>query len=169
MPSSLAPTAQQRSARLRRAALDALGRYGLDIARVRLLIDEWNCSFRIETASGDRYVLRLTSPKGCHGLEETRAELAWLQALTRDTDLTVPRPVPMADGTFIGVVDRELAPTHRQYVLFRWTPGRTLGDRVGPRTACRLGGLAAALHEHARAFTLPADGRVRRFDRSTLR
>ncbi|NNF41455.1 MAG: phosphotransferase [Phycisphaerales bacterium] len=153
----------RRTARLREAARRALTQYDLAVRQVRLRLDVWNCLFRVDAADGARYVLRLTARRGCHGVDETWAEIAWVDALQRETTLAVRRPVAMRDGSFVGVLDDDLAPDHHQHVLFEWRPGRTPGARLGVRTAFRLGRFAASLHEHARTFTL-ASGRARRFD-----
>lgn len=150
-------------ARPRAAAVDALTNYDIEIRRVRLFVNGFNCIYRVESAQGDQYVMRLSATHGCHDVDETRAELAWLAALRRDTDLRVPKPISMRNGDLVGVLGKELGARHHQYVLFAWMTGRTPGERVGISTATRTGELAARLHAHAQSFTLP-DGRARRFD-----
>ncbi len=148
---------------LRAAARAALSYYDFKVRTFRLVTDSFNCVYRVESVSGDSFALRITSAQACHGVEETQAELAWLAALAREECVAVPRPVARLDGKVMGVLDPDLAPLHRQCVLFEWLPGRLLGGQVGVRSSYRLGRIAASLHEHARSFEL-SQGRVRRFD-----
>jgi Ser/Thr protein kinase RdoA (MazF antagonist) len=72
------------SRRLARAALDE---QGVAVERLRWLGEHSKYLFRCDTAAGDRLVVRVCLPGG-----RSDAELAWLAALARDTDLTVPPP-----------------------------------------------------------------------------
>jgi Ser/Thr protein kinase RdoA (MazF antagonist) len=56
-----------------------------------------NTTFRVETAGGERYVLRIHRTNGSpfhppRSAAEVRSEAIWLAALRRETSLAYPRP-----------------------------------------------------------------------------
>jgi hypothetical protein len=81
-------TNRGQAGRLRRLALAALQQYDLPVRRVRLITNDLNGIFRLDTAGGERYMLRVSLPGATgHSLAEIRSEMIWLEALHRDTDL----------------------------------------------------------------------------------
>jgi len=158
-------TGRGRALRLRRLALKALEQYDLDVARVRLITNEFNGIFRVDTATGDRYVLRVTLPEGGHDLDSVRAEVAWLDALSRDTDLSVPRPVAARTGELAIPVACAGVPQPRFCAMFVWVAGTNLADAIRPDNVLKLGELSARLHAHAATFKPPAGFTTLRFDK----
>jgi Ser/Thr protein kinase RdoA (MazF antagonist) len=158
-------TARGRALWLRRLALAALERYDLDVKRVRLVTNETNGIFRVDAADGQKVILRVSDPKGCHGLDEIRSEMTWLAALGRDTDLGVPRPLTTRTGALATTVETTGVPEPRHCVVFSWLPGSDLADRFTPENARRFGEFSALLHDHAASFTPPPGFRVRTLDR----
>lgn len=154
-----------RTARLRRLAVRALERYDLAVASVRPLTTHYNAVFRVDTAAGDRAVLRVNRP-GNRSLVDIRSELAWLAALRRETDLVVPEPLPAREGPLVTTIAAPGVPEPRHSVLFRWIEGRGVDDRPAPRTLFNLGATMARLHEHAAGFTPPAGFTERRLDQA---
>jgi Ser/Thr protein kinase RdoA (MazF antagonist) len=149
----LTPRAQVH--RLRRTALDALAQYPIEVARLRLLNHGFNTTFRVDTVDGQRLALRLNvnSHREPAWID---AEIAWLHALARDTDLHVPSPRPTRAGAlrtsvFSDDLDRELPA-----VLFTWLSGPNLGDAVTPSQMRAVGVAMAALHTHADTWTPPS-------------
>jgi Ser/Thr protein kinase RdoA (MazF antagonist) len=157
-------TSRGQARRLRQLALHALQAYDLDIARLRLLTNSFNCIFRLDTASGDKFVLRVTLPEGGHTLAYTRAEMAWLDALARDTDLSVPAPLPARDGALVVQASAPGVPEPRLCAIFRWVPGIDLSERLTLENMAQLGLLMARLHAHAAVFRLPQEYEIPRFD-----
>lgn len=150
--SSLAPRAQVH--RMRSLAHEALHRRGLHDARLRLLEHGFNTTFRVDTAAGDRFALRL-GVGSVHGPGHVEGEVQWLAALAADTDLVVPAPVAHEGRLVVDVPSADLArvvPT----VLFRWLPGRDLGDAPTPARWRAVGTLMARLHAHG-AVWCPTD------------
>jgi Ser/Thr protein kinase RdoA (MazF antagonist) len=158
-------TERGQARRLRPLAFAALDRYGLDVRRVSLLANDLNAVFRVDTAEGNKYALRISTPGGCHGLEEIRSELAWLTELERDPRIGVPRPIPADDGTLVRTVEAEGVPGARHCVVFGWVPGVDMAERLTPENASRLGRLTALLHGHAEFFSPPEGFRVRTLDK----
>ena len=58
--------------RMRAAARRALAEYGLEEAELRLLCHEFNTTFRVTTADGQRAALRMNVNSG-HGVEAVAA------------------------------------------------------------------------------------------------
>jgi Ser/Thr protein kinase RdoA (MazF antagonist) len=143
---------------LRRLGRNALGRYGVEDARLRLERYEHNATFRVE-ARGGPYLLRINRP-GVHTPETISSELAWLVALRRDTALAVPEPIPAQDGSFVVVASDERVPEPRICVLLRWLDGRFVNQGLAPAHLSRVGELAGRLQAHAARWT-PSAGFLR--------
>jgi Ser/Thr protein kinase RdoA (MazF antagonist) len=179
----------------------ALGRYGLRDARLRSLSTGFKEVFLVESRSRGRFVLRMYAPPpdvGEEGRSDPRhrtgsglrcpktieAQLRWLAALGRETDLAVPEPVFLPDGSPVGRVSfddlppmramlrrvsgrhRELyRPDHppRHFALLRWVPG---DNREDPTDAdlSRIGRLTAGLHDHAEGYQPPDPSALPRWD-----
>jgi Ser/Thr protein kinase RdoA (MazF antagonist) len=142
-------------ARLRRLGHTALAGYGLEAKSLTLLRHEQNTTFRVEAAGGP-YVLRINRT-GVHTPVTIGAEMAWLRALRRDTDLEVPDPVAARDGALVISVQDEGVPGSPACVLLRWLDGRFLDARLTPAHLREVGRLQAGLHQHAARWTPPDD------------
>lgn len=102
----------------------------------------------------DGYTLRVHRP-GYQSSQSIESELAWLQALRRDTDLPVAEPVPGADGKLLQNFATPLG-ERRHAVLFRFLRGAEPhmdGDLTG--IFAKLGTYAARLHQHAMTWPRP--------------
>ncbi|HEX6510357.1 MAG TPA: phosphotransferase [Chloroflexota bacterium] len=150
--SALTPRGRVR--RLRAVALLALQQYDLDVAGLSVLTAHWNTVFRVDISDGHRYVLRI-SRLGHRTFADLRSEIWWLQALCRDTDLAVPRPIPARDGSTILIIEGPGVPEARHCVLFGWVEGRHVGTRLPASTMRGIGTALALLHEHADSFVPP--------------
>ncbi|HYP40466.1 MAG TPA: phosphotransferase [Chloroflexia bacterium] len=140
--------------RLRRLAEVALAAYDLPPVSMTLLAHLFNTTFRVDTATGQRYVLRIHRA-GTPTLESVGAELDWLAALRRDTTLEVPAPVPTRAGPLLILAATPGVPQPHICVLFHWLPGRLLRHGLTPRHMERTGELMARLQNHARQWGPP--------------
>jgi Ser/Thr protein kinase RdoA (MazF antagonist) len=154
-----------RARRLRQMALLALKEYDLPVRRLRLLTNETNCIFRIDTESAEKYILRISDPLGSHSVEEIQSEMMWLTALHQDTDLGVPQPLHTRHGKMVVTVEIESVPEPRHCAIFSWVPGVDLVHRLSEKNLYTLGQVTAFLHNHANTFTPTGDFRVRKLDR----
>jgi Ser/Thr protein kinase RdoA (MazF antagonist) len=111
--------------RLRQIVLKALEEYDLRVEWVKFLTIETNTMFQIRSTGGERFVLRIYSDEETT-LRENQAEMFWLEALARDTDLKVTEPIARRDGEYITIVSAPGVPEDRRCALFKWVPGRTL-------------------------------------------
>lgn len=158
-------TQRGRARRLRQLALHALELYDLDVARLCLVTNDMNGIFRVETHLGEKWILRVTLPEGGHTRDHVTAEMDWLSALARDTDLSVPHPLPARDGGLLVEAGAVGVPEPRLCEIFSWVPGTDLANRLTPANMARLGTLSARLHEHARNFILQRECEILHFDR----
>ena len=158
-------TDRGRARRLRRLALNALEQYDLAVERVRLIDNGFNAIFRLDTHGGEKYVLRVTLPEGGHTRAHVAAEMDWLAALARDTDLSLPRPYPARDGSLVVEAAASGVPEARLCEVFSWVPGSDLADHLTPENMASFGELSARLHLHARAYQPPNGEALLRFDR----
>jgi Ser/Thr protein kinase RdoA (MazF antagonist) len=145
--------------RLRHLGLQALTAYEIDAARLTPLTHADNTTFRIETAAGDRYVLRIHRSTR-KTPQEVRSELQWLAALQHESDLAAPVPVLTRNGDLLSVASTAEVPEPRMCVLFRWLPGRFLDDGLTPSHLARVGAFMARLQNSASRFR-PPEGFVR--------
>ncbi|QQR40903.1 phosphotransferase enzyme family protein [Devosia rhizoryzae] len=115
----------------------------------RLINHSENHTFRF----GD-YTLRVHRPD-YQSPETIDSELAWLQALRRDTDLPIAEPVPGANGLMLQHF-RTSGGEPRYAVLFRFIRG-TEPDMGSDLTGlfAKLGTYAATLHQHAITWQRP--------------
>lgn len=158
-------TVRGQARRLRALALNALTYYELDVARLRLVTNDMNGIFRIDTRNGQKYILRVTLPEGGHNRDHVTAEMDWLAALTRDTDLSVPRPLPAKDGSLVVEAGANGVPEARLCAIFSWVPGKDLAEDMSAVNISCLGELMARLHAHALTYHPSSELSVLRFDR----
>lgn len=200
----MVPGELEDGARLRREAGLAglaLGRYGLRDARLRPLSHGFKTVFLVESSSRGRFVLRTYAapPKvgeeqradprfrtgpGLRLPETIGAQLHWLAALGRETELAVPERVPLPDGSLVGEVSfadlpplrallRRQSARHRKlyrqdhpprhFALLRWVPGENREDPTDADLS-RVGRLAAGLHDHAEGYQPPDAFALPRWD-----
>jgi Ser/Thr protein kinase RdoA (MazF antagonist) len=161
----LSLTVRGQARRLRQLAIHALGCYDLDVARLRLITNDVNGIFRIDAADGRRFILRVTAPEGGHTIDHVTAEMDWLTALARDTDLSVPRPLRTRDGSFLVTAEADGVPEPRLCEIFSWVAGKDLAGDMSEVNLARLGELSARLHIHALTYHPLAPLSLLRFDR----
>jgi Ser/Thr protein kinase RdoA (MazF antagonist) len=152
--------------RLTQLAHRAIAHFPIEVARLRFLAQETNLLFRIDARDGVRYALRICAP-GEHSLEDRALEVTWLDALARETDLNVARPVATRDGGFTVTVTHPGVNGERVGMLFAWIPGKQGGEySIDAAWAPALGEAMAKLHRHARGFALPPGAQPMRWDRT---
>ena len=151
--------------RLRPLALNALRQYDLAWTRLRLVTNDMNGIFRVDTSRGDKYILRVTLPQGGHTHDHVTAEMDWLRALAQETDIPVPRPLAARDGSLVVQAEAPGVPEPRLCAIFSWVPGRDLAEQLSPANMAKLGELMARLHRHAQAYRPPEGLELLHFDR----
>jgi Ser/Thr protein kinase RdoA (MazF antagonist) len=121
--------------------------------------------FQLQTEDGAKYVFRIYSEEETT-LRENQAEMFWLDALKRDTELKVTEPVARRDGEYITIVSVPGVPGEPRCVLFKWVPGRTLENDLSPENYYKLGQTLAGLHDHAETLNpLPPNIQPKKWDK----
>lgn len=155
-----------RARRLRLLVWAALDHYGLDVRRLRLITNETNGVFRIDTVGGDRHVVRVGLGGAIgHPPEQVEVETAWLAALADDGPVVVPDVIRTSDGRRFVTVESDGVPEPRNVVVFSWLPGRVVDDAPSPGVLRDLGRLAAELHRAGASFVPPHPAVLPRYDR----
>jgi len=149
--------------RLRTLAQAALRHYDLSGPTLTFHAFATNVLYRVRTSSGERFVLRLAVP-GWRTLDDHLAEVAWLDALARDTSVRVPRIVPTRSGAKVLPLSVPGVPGTWNALLMTWLPGRLLGHHLSEQNLARLGALFAELHHHGGSWTPPDGSTQRRFE-----
>jgi Ser/Thr protein kinase RdoA (MazF antagonist) len=149
-----------RARRLRGLALAALGDYDLDVHRIRLISNAWNCVFRLDTDRGP-LVLRISLPGHGATASQVRSEAVFLDALDRLSDLDVPAPIPARDGRLVVSATAPGVPEARMCVVFSWVVGAELRTGLTPALARSHGALHARLHDFAAGWTPPSGFQTR--------
>jgi len=162
--------------RIRRMAREALEAYRFTGARLRLIVDAGNITYRVKAEGqpvveeendlyeDDCYLLRLHWP-GYQTVERSNSELEWLSALC-EAKLPVPMPVLTVDGEKSVEVSVPGVPRARRCSLLRWVKGRMAKKFVRPWHMKAIGKLIARLHNHASSWRLPPGFEGRHYDRN---
>ena len=137
----------------------ALEHYDLDGARATFILASENTVYRLDTADGARYVLRVHRP-GYHSLAALESESAWTTALS-DAGIETPRPRSTRNGSRFATVPYGNEGETRYVGLMEWIEGELLQD-VAARADAHLeavlgglGGLMARMHTQAVGFETP--------------
>ena len=162
----------RRTNRVAQAALEA---FGITDARLRLMVDAGNTTYRVNAvdpkpADGSLYVencfsLRLHQP-GYQNEGAVDSELEWLKALS-EAGLPVPQPIPTKEDELSVEVSIPGAPM-RRCSLLRWMKGRMAGKPVRPWHLKTIGRLIARLQDHASSWSPPSGFVRRHYDRNGL-
>lgn len=139
---------------LRAVAAEALERWPLVVERIRLVYHGYNTTFRVVDARGRSFALRL-SVNHRKPQASVEAEMAWLAALSRDTELSLPAPVAAVDGSLTVRASVPGLPEPIAAALFTWLPGTALDRIAEPRHVLQMGRAMAVLHRHASDWALP--------------
>jgi Ser/Thr protein kinase RdoA (MazF antagonist) len=142
--------------RLRPLAINALDRYDFEISDMQIVGLFTNAIFRLRTNNGQSYIMRICTP-GWRTKTDLISEIMWLQALSNDTNIPVPKPIPTRDGDLFVESCAPGVPETRRCVVMSWIPGSQLETRLNEINLQKMGILFAKLHDHGSRFT-PSNG-----------
>ncbi len=149
--------------RLRAMALLALGHYGLNHPEIALHAFDTNLLYRVTTASGERYMLRLALP-GWRTFEDLQSEAVWVNSLHRDRVISKLRIIPAVSGEYVLPMSQPAIPNVWNTTLMSWVPGRLLGYYLTAPNLEKMGKLFAELHSYSASWRPPAGFTTRRFE-----
>jgi len=149
-------------------ALRALESWDLEVGALSLLKLSENQTFRLDTPTGERFVVRVHRP-GYSTRTELESEHMWIDSLN-ESGFGVPIPVPAANGS--GYVEVGSADGPRQVGVITWIDGDSMADVLDATddqaTAAsmfeQLGAQMAQLHNQTEAWVPPAEFTRRRWD-----
>lgn len=124
-------------------------------AEPRLINYSENHTFLLSVPGGEAFTLRVHRPE-YQSVASIESELAWLEALHRQTDLSIPEPVAGQNGRLLQQFTTPSGET-RHAVLFHFINGiEPSPDSNLVNLFAVLGRYAAGLHQHSIAWTRPA-------------
>lgn len=142
---------------LRSVAQELLQQYPIKVRQMKLRNVGHNATFQVSTGSRRDLGLRI-NVNSIHDRANQRAEAAWLEAISGDTDLIVPRPVRSSSGLTLS--STRAAGRVFDGFVYEWLEGRITPDPMGLQTARTLGMHMATLHDHAVRFRLPRNAKL---------
>lgn len=149
--------------RLHNLAAQGLSLYALQDPQITFHGFETNLMYRVRTATGERFMLRLAYP-GWRTYTDLLSEAVWVNALDKDTDIAVPVVLPARSGELVTVLSSPEVPDAWYMTLMRWLPGRLLGYYLTEANLVKMGRLFARLHEHGASWKVPTGFTQRRFE-----
>jgi Ser/Thr protein kinase RdoA (MazF antagonist) len=124
-------------------------------AEPRLINYSENHTFLLSVPGGEGFTLRVHRPD-YQSVANIESELAWLEALHKQTDLSIPEPVAGRDGRLLQRFTTPAGET-RHAVLFHFIKGREPSPNSNlVELFAVLGRYAAGLHQHAIAWKPPS-------------
>ncbi|MFK7691659.1 phosphotransferase enzyme family protein [Paenibacillus sp. HJGM_3] len=129
----------------------ALSNYSIGEAHLKYLGQRDHVTFKVETDK-EKYLLKIHRDASTSSRIE--AELLWLEALSSDTKLIVPKPVRNDKDCLVTEWKSSLVTLHH------WVEGVVLNRQPSGDEVIRLSKMMALLHNHAKSWKLP-----RGFDR----
>ncbi len=149
--------------RLRPLARAALAEYDLEVTRLRLISNGWNCVYRVDTTTGP-HVIRVSRPVPGAADRLVASEVEFMSALAAGTDVAVPPVLRNRDGGLVTVASADGVPEPRECVVFGWIAGPDLAERRSPENWGRLGELMGTMHAFAETWTPSAAFHVTEYD-----
>jgi Ser/Thr protein kinase RdoA (MazF antagonist) len=130
-------------------AQQALGLYPLRIEDWRFLSHGENATFRVTANGGKRFLLRIHR-NGYHTPSGILEELHWLQRLSRDSTMIVPRPILSKRGRLLENVQTRSVGAVRHCSVLEWIDGRFIKKSLNRAHLHSLGKLIGRLHRFGR-------------------
>ena len=137
----------------------ALSLYGLrpEAARLRLVDHLSSTLFRIDGLDGPKLLMRII-PIDDEFFARLRASVLWLRALSAETDLCVPTPIPTLHGEWLPHFDLDDG-SRVVIMMVKWLEGRLCDRQLTPRHLVALGRFQGELHRHSEGFVVDSGTR----------
>lgn len=133
---------------------DLLESYGLAGARIQLINESENTTYRVEPVNGGSPAVLRLYRAGQRTEAQIRSELDWMQALRAQAAISTPQAIATRAGQRITEVALRGGET-RSCVLFEFLAGEEPpSDALGPWFE-QLGTISAGIHLHGRTWRRP--------------
>lgn len=116
---------------------------------------EFNSTFKVTAASGDRFALRI-NVNSQRTLPNLKAEIFCVEQLASEPSIKVPSPVKNSAGEYISKAWHPMLERDLFAVVFTWLEGEELGDEPTEEMMRATGRAMAHMHAVARETKLPA-------------
>ena len=140
----------------------AIDYYAIGKSHLTFLRHSDNVTYNVETHSGNTFLFRIHTPiteaMGNHGDDEqvVNSELLWLEALSRETDLILQKPVRNQHGDLVTKILDEETGIPYNCTLLHWVNGQDYyRDLETEDIASQIGEILAKLHNHAQQWRIP--------------
>lgn len=141
-------------------ATEVLKQFDLgEVTEIESINHEYNSTFAISTADGNRYALRINI-NSQRSKANALAELELINHLNANTDLNFASPIANLSGDFFTIVSNEEMGKPLLSVLFSWLEGEELGDEPTEEQLFALGAAMAKMHDAAAGFELSKDAEL---------
>jgi Ser/Thr protein kinase RdoA (MazF antagonist) len=146
-----------------KSAVILLKNYGVEDAEIKCINFEFNATFCVVTQSGQKFALRINI-NSTRSPENMRAEVEWVNSLSRTPGINVPRPIANGSDQFISSLFHEDSGRTLNSILFTWLEGEELGDEASADQMFTVGAAMATLHQSSQTFTLTPPAELAVFD-----
>jgi Ser/Thr protein kinase RdoA (MazF antagonist) len=149
-------TTEDQVASLLPLAQEIIDGYDLGECQIESINHEYNSTFKVTTANGEKYALRINVNSG-RTLEQLRAEIFFVEHLLANSNLKLPSPVVNRQGSPISSAFHVLLNQELHAVLFSWLEGEEPGDEPTLEQARATGVLMAKMHQATVGVSLPKE------------
>jgi len=139
-----------------------LEQYDLRGCLVESINYEYNATFAVTSAEGDKFALRvnINSPRT---IANVKGEVSWVNHLQGMPGIFLPAPILNSSGSFVTQFHHQRSGRNLLCVLNTWVDGEELGDEVTLEQATQVGKLMARLHDSSIGFEIPDDAALPNF------
>jgi len=135
---------------------EILGQYELGDFETESINHEYNSTFKVTLASGDKFALRINL-NSSRSIENLKAEISWVTSIR---SVNVPKPRINMAGSAVSFGWHEASGRRLPAVLYSWLEGEEPGDEPTEEQLFALGAAMAKLHMESTGFQLPTDAKL---------
>ena len=131
---------------------EILSQYDLGEFEAESINHEFNSTFKVTTAVGEKFALRINVNSN-RTIGNLKAEIFWITSIK---SVKVPKPVLNREGSAVTYGWHETTSSRLASVLYTWLEGGEPGDEPTEEQLFALGAAMAKLHIEAAGMVLPA-------------
>jgi Ser/Thr protein kinase RdoA (MazF antagonist) len=132
-----------------------LAQYGVTDFELENINHEYNSTFSVVTAAGEKFALRV-NVNSDRTEKNIAAEMTFVNTLAQSGEFRVAVPIRNLAGEFVSKAAHEASGRELLCVLFSWLEGEDVGDEPTLEVVYEIGALMARLHNATRGLVLPA-------------
>lgn len=143
-------------ASIHRFAKSVMTTFPLEVCSIECINFEFNATFKISDISGALYALRINI-NSKRSKSNLAAEVEFVRFLRQHSDIELPTPIALKDGTFFGSAFHNDSQRSLNFVLYSWLQGEEIGHTPQLQMVRGLGVLMAKMHEATSTFEFGGD------------